>query len=375
MVYALPTVLQPAVVQERVSRIKVVNNTLQTLLGLQPGGPRERTNPIRRGAYDIFNDTRDVADARRPGTAAGTIDRNPVGSVNYTIPHHFDRLDIPMELVNNIRPIGGPAGQIDTLGQQYLRDQEAVMKQRLSNIREFQVAAMLRGSYTYTKDGERLIHTFSGGSHTIDFQHPSGNRSQLNMLDLDGNSINGGDIISATWATAGTPILTHIEKVNASMVAQTGRGLCNIVVNSVGWGNIRANTQVQNAAGSVNTYFDLLDRDKDRNTFTAKLKGAPWITFHINDNVLKVNGTQTKLIPDTAAVFLPDLADADDIFQYDICPSPVVEYDGAPQKNIAGDYYWYTTKSNPAKYELFTKFDGLPTPKNPYGWCYGTVVF
>lgn len=372
MVAALPTVLSPAIVNERVSRIKVTNNSLQKLFGMQPGGPNERQNPLRRGAYDVYNDTRTIANARRPGTAAGTVARNPVGSVNYTIPHHFDRMDIPLELVNNIRPIGGPAGSIDTLGQQYLADQEKYMKQRMSNIREFQIAAMLRGSYTYTSSGDELVHTFSGGGTTINYQHPSGNRSQLNMLDNDGNSIYGGSILDAAWSTASTKIITHCEKVHAGMIRQTGMGLKHVLVNSVTWGYVRANTEVQNAAGSVNRYFDMLDQNYDEGTFTARLHGLPWVTWHINDNVLNVNSTETKLIPDGVAVFLPDLSE--DFAKYSIAPSPVVEYDGAPVKNIFGDYYWYTQKANPAKYELYTKFDGLPVVYVPSAWCYATTT-
>jgi hypothetical protein len=363
---AMPTVLQPAVVNERVNRVKVINTTLQRLFGCMPGGPNERTQPIRRGAYDTFNDTRAVGNARRPGTSAGTIARQVVGSVNYTIPHHFDRMDIPMELVNNIRPIGGPAGQIDVLGQQYMADQEKYMKQRCVNIREFQLAAMLRGSYTFTVSGDELKHTFSGGTHTINYQIPSGNLTTLDMLGA-------GAIIGAeVWSTTSNDIIAHLEKINAAMIQLTGMGLEHVLVDSVGWGYVRKNTAVQNAAGTSQRYFDILDRDDELQTFTAKLTGLPWVTFHIIDNVLDVNGTTTKIIPSNRAAFLPSLNG--DWFKYMVCPSPVVEYDGATAKNVVGDYYWYATKGNPAKYELFSKFDGLPRLDIPAALAWGNIA-
>jgi hypothetical protein len=365
MTAALSTVLQPAVVNERISRVKVINTTLQQLLGAAPGGPSERIQPIRRGAYDVFNDTRIVGNARRPGSAAGTVSRNPVGSVNYTIPHHFDMMPIPMELVSQQRPIGGPAGSIDTLGQQYLTDQEKYMKQKLANIREFQLAAMLRGSYTYTVSGDDLVHTFTGGTHTINFQVPAGNLTDLQM--------NGGSaIIDAYWSAASTKIITHLEKINAAMVAQTGLGLRHVLIDSVAWGYIRSNTEVQAAAGTSQTYFVQLTRDENMETWELRLTGLPPILFHVIDNILTVNGTDTKIIPSNRAAFLPDLNSG--WFKYMLCPSPVVKYDGAPQENIAGDYYWYVAKSNPARYELFTKFDGLPCVEIPAAYAFGSIA-
>lgn len=365
MTAALSTVLQPAVVNERISRIKVINTTLQQLFNAAPGGANERTQPIRRGAYDVYNDTRAVANARRPGTPAGTIARNAVGSVNYTIPHHFDRMDIPLELVSQMRPIGGPAGGIDVLGQSYLADQEKYMKQRLANIREFQLAAMLRGAYGYTISGDELIHVFSGGTHTIDFQMPSGNKTDLNIGGA-------GAILDAYWSVSSTKILTHLEKINAAFIATSGLGLRHVLIDSVGWGYIRQNTEVQNAAGTANPYFINLDRDESMETWQLRLTGLPPIQFHIIDNILSVNGTDTKIIPSNRAAFLPDLGSG--FFKYMLCPSPVVEYDGAPAKNVAGDYYWYAAKSNPARYELFTKFDGLPCVEIPAAFAWGSIA-
>ncbi len=36
--------------------------------------------------------------------------------------------------------------------------------------------------------------------------------------------------------------------------------------------------------------------------------------------------------------------------------------------------YWYVSKANPARYKLYTKFDGLPCVEIPAAYCWGSVA-
>lgn len=365
---ALATVLQPAAILERVSRLNLINTTLQKSLGMQRGGPRVRTSPYgRRGSYDVFNDTREVAGAKGPGAVSTTIARQPVGNVPFQIPRAAENMPMLYESIHNNRRSGGPVGEIDAMGQQYIADQEKIVAQRIANLREFQCAAMLRGSYSFSQTGmDDFTHAFSGGSFTVNYQIPATNLTKLNMLGA-------GDILATSWDNAAAPIVTDLFQIQQGFNQQIGRGLAKVICTSVVWGYVLANTQVQNQAGSVNQVFEYITKNEEEQTFTAKLKAVPWVTWEINDSGVNLSGTFTKLIEDDHAVFLPQLTD--EIVSYWECGEPVVEYDGGPAVERVGEYYYMVNKSDPARIELHSVFNGLPVLKNPQAIAYGLVKY
>lgn len=351
---------------ERISRVRVINTVFQSHFGFDAGGRHVRTMPGRRGSYDVFNDTREVPTARFPGKPATTIARQPVGNVPYIIPRTFEMMPIDAETVHNQRRIGGPTGELDIMGQAYVADQERIVKQRITNLREFQTVAMLRGSYTYTVSGDELRHDYTGGSYTVDYQVPAGNKGQLDMLG-------GGNLIGTAWDNAAAPILDDIREVNAALEQLIGRGVEDIFVTSVVWGFVLNNTQVQAQAGSVNRVFDVLERDPNTQDFVARLFALPWIRWHICDKGLNLAGTFTKLIPDTSAVMLPIIDEQ--VVSYYEGSEPVSEWEGRPMVDRAGEYYWIAPKANPTRYELFGLHNGLPVLKVPAAIVHATVDF
>jgi hypothetical protein len=371
MSLALPTALQPEIINERISRLKVQNTIFQKAFGLGLGGANVRQTPSRRGTYDVFNETRDLPPAVTPGAVAATMERQPVGFVNFQIPRSATNTPILMEEVNQLRPIGGPAGEIDQLGEKYILDQEAVIRQRNVNLREFQIASMLRGSYTFTQAApDRMIHDFSGGTITVDFQVPSGNKSQLDMLGA-------GDIIGTSWANPAAPIVRDILAIDQAFQQLTGRPLTDIWVNSTGWGHVIVNTEVQNTAGTVNNPVESITRDNsdDNLSFTAILKAVPWVTWHITNHALNIGtaNTTTRLISDTMAVFTARMDSS--VVQYWECPEPVVDPITGAMSNQFGEYYYAKAIDNPVSYELHSRFNGLPVLKIPAAVAPATIVF
>lgn len=362
----LPRLLQPSIVNERISRLIVINTELQEAFGMQAGGSGVRQTPSRRGSYDVFNDTREVGTATFPGSHSVTIARQPVGNVPFVIPRSAETLPIAMEEVNQQRQLGGPVDGVDTNGEAYIADQERVTKQRFTNLREFQVAAMLRGSYTYTPTGDMLVHQFSGGSITINYQVPAGNKSQLNMVA-------GGDIIGVAWDNPAAPIVRDLFQINAAFQQLVGRGLTDIWVTSVVWGFVITNTEVQNLAGSSNDPVQEFKRDQTKQEFTAVLRGCPWVTWHITDNGLNLSGTFTKLIQDTAAVFTTKMGS--DIVQYWECGETVVDPTNNSMSFQYGEYYWHKLVDNPVAYHFNGIFNGLPVVKIPAAYAYAQVDF
>ena len=367
MATPLPRILQPLIVNERVNRLNVINDTFQRAFGMQKGGSAVRTQPVRRGIYDIFDSTRQIASANHPGTEAKTIARFPVGSVPYVIPRTAEKMPIPIEELNQLRPIGGPATTIDVGGEQYLLDQETNMKQTLTNLREFQIAAMLRGSYGWTANGsDGFTHAFTGGTITINFLIPAGNLSQLDMLGA-------GDIIGTAWDNSAAPIIRDLFAINQAFSALCGLGLTDVWLNSTVWGFVITNTEVQNLGGTSSNPVKSLVRDEERNEFVGILEAAPWVTFHITDNGLDVGGTFTRLLADTQATFTCRMTS--EIVSYYECPEPVVNPTNNKLTHEVGEYYYYKMIDDPVVVELHTRFNGLPVVKIPKAIATGTVDF
>lgn len=381
MAVAIPTLLQPAVVNARVDRLRLVNTTMQSHFGMQKGGGAVRQSPMgRRGSFDVFNSTRKLAKPTAPGTPAAMIAPNPVGNVNYIIPRFHPSMHLLAEFLHNQRPIGGPVGQIDTSGQQYVADQETILKQLITNVREFQVAAMCRGSYTMAVDTpiNGFTLAYSGGTITVNYQIPSGNLTKLDMLGA-------GDILATSWDNAAAPIVTDCLQVNAGFIVLTGRGLKDVMLTSTGWGYIGANTQVQTQAGTANTYFDFITRDEASNNFTARIRALPWLTFTVNDNGLDTGsgaeslvtgvdiGRFAKFIEDDHAVFMIEQDNV--VAQYWECGEPISEFTGQPVVHRVGEYYWVAPTSNPTGYQLFALLNGLPILQVPAGIAYGLIKY
>jgi len=362
----LPRILHPSIVNERISRLKVTNTILQDAFGMRSGGPNVRQTPSRRGSYDVFNDTREVATAVLPGGHAQTIARNPVGNVPFTVPRSAEKLPLLMEELNQLRAIGGPVDGVDSLGERYIMDQERVFKQRNTNLREFQISAMLRGSYTWTRAGTSFTHAYSGGTTTVNYQIPAANKTQLNMTG-------GGSILGTAWDNSAAPIVRDLLAINSAFNQVVGQGLTDIWCSSVVWGFVITNTEVQNLAGSASSPVESFQRDTDKQTFTAVIRGAPWVTWHVTDNGLNLTGTFTKLIADTDAVFLTPMDSS--VAAYYECPEPVVDPVTNQQSNQFGEYYYHKLIDDPVSYEFHGRHNGLPVLFVPSAIAYGTVDF
>jgi hypothetical protein len=237
MTLATSQILAPKTIEKAISQLALPGTSLSTLFGWGLGGSNVARHGGRNFSYDIFNVTRKVATGRVPAQSLGVTKPQAVSTRPATFPRAAEKIVLLDEELLNRRPIGGPGGGLDR-GEVFVTRQEAYLAQRFANLIEFQTAAMLRGSYSYSTDGDLLRHGFSGGDVTTDFQIPAGNLTQLDMLGT-------GNILNADWATAATDIPAHLHAINAAMINLTGYGLAHVVVTSVGWQKIVNNTKVQ----------------------------------------------------------------------------------------------------------------------------------
>ena len=133
------------------------------------------------------------------------------------------------------------------------------------------------------------------------------------------------------------------------------------------------NTEVQNLAGSANDPVQSFSRDEEKQEFTAVLRGCPWVTWHITDNGLNLDGTFTKLIEDTSAVFMTRWDTT--IAQFWESPEPVVDPVTNAISNQWGEYYYHKFVDDPVSYEFHMRYNGLPVLKVPAAIAYGDVDF
>src|SRR5262245_52134105 len=367
MTYATSQILAPKTIEKAISQLELPGVSLQTLFGWGIGGTNVARHGGRNFKYDIFNVTRKVATGRQPAGSLAITRPQAVGDRGATFPRAAEKIQLLDEELLNRRSIGGPGAGLDR-GEVYVTRQEAYLAQRFANLIEFQTAAMLRGQYSYTTDGDLLRHGFTGSETTIDFQIPPGNITQLDMLGA-------GNILNADWATAGTDIPAHLHAINAAMIQLSGLGLAHVILTSVGWQKVVNNTKVKDQGGSAGPAFESLRR-VGAGEFTATLRGLPWLTFHVVDYGLEFwNGSSevfTKLIQDDHAAFLPE--PSPQWVQYLDGAEFVTEGPNGAKHERYGFYAYAFPTHDPSGWDLCAVFNGIPALYTPSAVAYGLIT-
>ena len=361
MSVALPQILQPGTINQVISELRVNNTRLQDFF-ISGGGTAQVSG--RYFAWDVFNDTREVASGRAPGTAPARVTRQPVGNVQGVFPRVHESLQLLYEEIHNQRLLGGM--MLDRAGEGYILRQEKYLAQRYANHREMQFAGMIRGSYYYTRNGDDLSVSLSSGAEQINFQVPAGNLAKLNMLGA-------GDILAASWSTLSTDIPAQLTNIDAAFEQLVGLPLEHIWINGPDFQQyVLQNDKIKGLSGTANVVFDR-DERIGQNDRVVVLKGLPNYTWHVTNGVLNFAGTATKIIPVGSALF---------------CPSPdsswvqlgegsevVVEYPGATPTERFGSYFYAEPTTKPAGYELIGVMNCVPYLYVPKCIAMGTIVY
>lgn len=218
------SLLTPSVVTKIVSRIRTPGNVLSRYFGFEIGGKNVYQIQGDTYTYDLYDNVRDVARGRLRHSPAGTISANPIGRVQLTLARSAEKLPLDYNTVANIRTLGENAGEIDRRGVRYIDKQAGTLRQRSENYREFITAgALFRGGvYGFYLVGDDLLPTFdqSGTYISVDHQIPNSNKLTGVSFAAGLQMETGANIIDATWATAGTDIPLHLEKISAAFMGQ-----------------------------------------------------------------------------------------------------------------------------------------------------------
>ena len=365
------------VVTKVVSRVKRPENRLGQWFGFTLTGAGNSI-PNRYFGYDVFNHTRTIAKGRAPMTPAARVSPQVVGHVSGVFPRSYEVLPLYYERIFNGRPLGGPYSEVDPMGERYVTAQTEHLAQRFNNWVEILTAGMVRDSLYFKHSGDdvipRLTDTGNNDTTRIDFKVPTQNFNQI------ARGTNGANLITTSWDQIGAGIIIHLLNISAAMEQAHGRPLRDIWVTSTTWGNVLRNTQVQTLAGTSVSPFDTFTRVDARgpdgiqvSEQYARLRGLPWLDWHIIDSGLDVDGVFTKVIGDNNALMLP--AVDSDWVEMGYGSEPVAERDGEVPQPRTGFHAWRNYKANPAQVELYAIFNGLPFLYIPACLMYATVTF
>lgn len=374
MAVALHQLLGSATVTRAISRIKTPMSRFQTFLGHQPGGPSNVDQGGKIFGYDVFNRTRNIAMGRPPGTGPATRSPQILGHVNVSAYRAHEKTLLLEERIFRTRPIGGQWGDVDRRGQQYVTKQQDYLAQLFRNNREFMCSRMLHGAFDVLISGDNWVPVDEGsGTFTVDFKVPSGNK-------LKGDMLGAGDIIGTTWSNTASDIPQDCFQINSAFEQLHGRPLRHVWINSTGILNLMNNVKLQGLAGTANRVFTTFEPTGQKNDqgiedtgFTVTFEGLPWLTFHVYDAGLDVDGTFTKFIPDTHAIFTPD--PSPDWTEFYNGSEIVKENVLAPGSERFGLSAWTESTTQPAGFELLGLDIGLPVLYVPAAVAYLSVVY
>lgn len=384
----LNELLQPQVITATISKLaKAKAGRLSQLFGMHLGGPNKTESPTRYAEWRIDNHTREAANFRAPATAPATRMPNPYGAQRFAMTRVHEKIPLDAEMLGNLSPIIGPNAQIDEGGQNYIKRQEGHLAELFQNSVEVMVAGMIRGAMYLTQSGDNWVPYLSsqGGTElTIDWNIPSGNKTQLDILGA-------GSLITQSWDDASAQIVKQMLSIRGAYESLTGAPLTDALVNSTTLGKFIGNTELRTVGGSVQSTFDAFTYEDEMGMDGMKVAGKgvitfralPWLRFHIIDQTLSIGGTdpifstgtgtRTAVVPNDKVIFMTEPS-ADWVTMYH-GSEYVSENHGQPLAKKTGFSTWHTYTIEPSGVSIVGLLNLLPVIYRENNLLIGTVVF
>jgi len=399
MTVSLHSLLTPQVILKAVSRVRKFQGRLGRWIGFQPNrfnpdnvsleGPNVRYGDTRFVTFRLDDVTRIVGKGRAPGTGPASVAVNPVGDVRVSCARFHEKVRLLGEFLGNLSPIIGPNSQIDTGGQSYIARQTTHLAEKYNNTIELLATGMLQDNLYFQMSGDNLLPVIGAPVSPnigiqIPFQIPAGNKNQLNILGT-------GNIIQIGWQFTGASIIKNCLQTTAGVTQLCGYQPRHSWCNSLMWYNVLLNAEVRNTAGSANTPFAQYDRVPENAydgmpmpEFSAVLRGIPWWTWHIADDVLITGGdidptwvassgtTTVKVCPDNTLMILPDPSpDWTEMYQG---AEYISENAGQPMVLKRGYTFWKEWVTQPSCIELISLMNAIPLLYVPKAVLFATVA-
>jgi len=238
--------------------------------------------------------TRRPAPFNRRGAVARVIDKNGKTTREAAMFVQFNKQqfsqDVFMAVLNDEdgRTIAAKAAQEVDFHTEFARVRHKMSMEALAS-------KVLTGQTVYLDQNGDLRESSNANYDAITFGFSSAHQGQLN----NGTSA----IITASWATAGTKILDHLENLKIRAASENQPPPVRAIMNSGMKTYLRANTQFKEwIAASYNLSEAALRGDEIE--VIGGMKFEFWDQTYLNDS-----GTYTKIIPDNMVIFLPDTMD------------------------------------------------------------------
>lgn len=397
---SLHDLLTPQVILKAVSRIRKFQGRLGRWVGFQPNrfnpdmvsleGPNTRYGDTRFASFRLDDVTRVVGKGRAPGTGPASVPVNPVGDVRVSCARFHEKIRLLGESLGNLSPIIGPNSQIDTGGQSYIARQTVHLAEKYNNTIELMTTGMFQDNLYFQFAGDNLLPVIGAPAapnigFQIPFQIPAGNKNQLNLLGT-------GNIIQIGWQNTGAPLIKNCLQIQAAMTQLSGYQPEHFWINSLQWYNVLLNAEVRNTAGSMNTPFAHYERVPEmavdgmpQPEFAAQLRGIPWVTWHIADDVLVTNSdidptwasapstaVYQKVVPDNTCIIAPK--PAPDWTEMYHGAEYISENAGQPMILKRGYTFWKEWVTQPSCIEVILLMNLIPLLYVPKAICFATVA-
>jgi len=347
--------LRPETIVGLVSTIRTPVSRFQMLLGMQPGGQNSVDHGGSLVGWDILDNTRTIAKGRPILSGPARTAPKVVGHVSATVFRGHEEIFIPYGKIHRNRALG--SNDIDTMGVKYITKQEQFLAQRYQNLREFMINRMFHGAFDILIDGDDHIPVIEGsGDYTIDYQVPSDNEGDV-------RSTFAGD-----WQLIATAdALAELLALNALSEEDSGWPIKHVWLRSSQMRNLLRHTLLRETSGTSNRTFSSFDNvfadGRETTAFTVNLEAIPWLTFHVYDAGLEINGVYTQLIAPTEIIVHPE--PSSEWVSWVNGSEIVVEQEHLPPKEVFGFHAWSDRQVKPAGVNIIGLDNGLPGLFNP----------
>ncbi|MEM7227251.1 MAG: major capsid protein [Planctomycetota bacterium] len=279
-------------------------NLTGLIQGVTPGlnsgklPPALFANPVRRtvkgntAKYKQVNGTRKTARIQQYGSPSEKRSLSGVQDKPVVLLHTFEHINHAASVLINLQSTNGDDQR---MGQEEVDRQTTEFAQLFTNLR---LAAMFSafglGAIHFDSDGN-MLPSATGAAVTVDFEIPAGNKDQLNVLGA-------GNIIDASWATATTAIIRHVQKIQEAAIKKTGYPIVHAIYGANILDYLLNNNQTK----------ELINRSQNNNAGASRASipdgfmGLTWWPGYEGMFFEDQNGTAQSLIGDDTIVFLPE---------------------------------------------------------------------
>lgn len=237
------------------------------------------------GQYFKVDGTRKTARQVQYGSASQRRTLQGVKRVAVTLIHSFEHIEHDPSVLIMLKDMANGARQ--ERGRQEIDRQTTIFVQRFLNLRRSAVwSTLAKGAIYFDGDGN-LLPSSAGAALTISFSVPANNQNQCNGA------------ISATWATAGTSILTDLETLHQRAAQTSGYPLSLAIYGKNLPKYLANNTEVKEL---LKTDSVLAGGIKQHGQFdVGQLRWVPGSRAFFEDNA----GTNRTWLGDNQVLFVP----------------------------------------------------------------------